>query len=185
MQDLTDFLAEEAAKIFTAAGQPRLEVRTSCTRRRDGSKCYDVTTYDPDGTRNPLDMHCAYGLGDSVEGVLGQVAAKLGVSYPLPGPATRNQREEIITLLNHPRIERREKTVGLLNINRYTTATAIELIAGLKKDINARSGHAVFLEVADYAVVGEAWLVAECDCGTDGCSRCEGGFVRKELTAAA
>jgi hypothetical protein len=78
--------------------------------------------------------------------------------------ATSQQKEAIIRLLNDPRISRHEKTLGLLNINRFTAASAEECIVGLKKDINARAGQPVFEEVpyemAAYAVTGEAFQVS-------------------------
>ena len=161
MQDLTDFLAEEAAKIFASAGQSRLEVRTSCTRRRDGSKYYEVVAYDPDASRNPLNLSCAYGIGEELMDVLAQVAAKLDVAYPFSVEyVTGEQKQEIIRLLNDPRISRPEKTRVLLSINRMTTATAADAITGLQAAINERAARPVFNEAA-YAVVGEAYLVAQ------------------------
>lgn len=72
--------------------------------------------------------------------------------------ATGQQKEDIQRLLNDVRISRREKTLGLLNLNRFTAATADECIVGLKQDINARAGRPVFEEVP-YVVVGEAYMV--------------------------
>lgn len=97
---------------------------------------------------------------------LADLARKLDVPNPFAPVvyATSPQKEAIIRLLNDPRISRHEKTVGLLNINRFTTAKADECIVGLKKDINARAGRPVFEEVpyemVAYAVVGEAFQVS-------------------------
>lgn len=52
--------------------------------------------------------------------------------------ATPRQKEEIIRLLNHPKITRPEKTKGLLGINRYTEARADELLERLKQAIADR-----------------------------------------------
>jgi hypothetical protein len=50
---------------------------------------------------------------------------------------TNEQRQDIIRLLNHPRISRREKTQKLLTIDRLTRAEALQTIEGLRAQINA------------------------------------------------
>jgi hypothetical protein len=52
--------------------------------------------------------------------------------------ATQKQKEEIIILLNHPKIGRQEKTKMLLNINRFDEERALAAIAKLRRAIVAR-----------------------------------------------
>ena len=103
---------------------------------------------------------------------------------------TPEQQQTIIRLLNDVRIGSHEKNAGLLQLPRLTVTTAADMIQALQRSINASAGYtvypeAVLLPAPPYTVVGEAWVVERCDCGTDGCSLCEAGFVRKELTVAA
>lgn len=64
-------------------------------------------------------------------------AVLAGQSIPMQY-ATREQKEEIIRLLNHPVITRPEKTSMLLSINRMDEERAIQAIAKLRKAIDDR-----------------------------------------------
>lgn len=56
------------------------------------------------------------------------------------GLATKEQRIEIMRLLSHPAIERREKTKVLLNINRLNAEKATDAIEHLNATIDAYDG---------------------------------------------
>jgi len=58
---------------------------------------------------------------------------------PIVEPGITNQQMEDITrLLNHPLIERKEKTKMLINLNRFTEAQAVKSIENLKLTIEQR-----------------------------------------------
>ena len=87
--------------------------------------------------------------------------------------ATREQRQDIVRLLNHPHISNDEKSECLLKLPKLSAEGASAVIIGLKLDINAREGRAIYADVlgytvrdgqvvtAAYGVVGEAYQVAE------------------------
>ena len=72
---------------------------------------------------------------------------------------TTDQRQAIVRLLNDVRISSREKHTGLLNLPMLTMVGAADTIQALKRSINASAGYVVYPEVAEYAVVGEAFAV--------------------------
>ncbi|AWM31331.1 hypothetical protein [Hymenobacter nivis] len=141
----TDWLAAEAAKIFAASSQPDLEVRIQDSRAANGRHTYVLTAFDPDGHRNPLDVHTAMGIGHTTDEVLSDLAQRLGVAWPLAAlaPALAYQKKEIIRLLNNPVITRREKTYTLLRISRMTEETAQLAIEELRSKTSQRENGTV------------------------------------------
>jgi hypothetical protein len=89
-------------------------------------------------------------------GAPSQVTA-MAVARPVPAAAvpvveapvayaSARQKEDIIKLLNHPKIEREEKTKVLLNINRYSEERAEARIKQLVGLIETRTGRGVVPE---------------------------------------
>ncbi|RSK50070.1 hypothetical protein [Hymenobacter rigui] len=62
--------------------------------------------------------------------------------------ATVEQKTEIIRLLNHPAIERKEKTKVLLNINRISPDKATETIEHLNQLIDAYDGSTTYAKAS-------------------------------------
>ena len=77
--------------------------------------------------------------------------------------ATASQRDEVIRLLNHPVITRKEKTGILLNINRLTQLNAIATAIKLRKTIDERENATTGSEWAEQlkAVVKSAEVANE------------------------
>jgi hypothetical protein len=126
-----DEFTTDALAVLAAAGKADFEVEAQLTRKRDGSFSYWLTTWDPCAQRNPLDCHFSLDFGDTGEAVLGLLAARLGISYPLPAVvyATAAQKEDLQRLYNHPFCKRWEKTKMLLDLDRYTQAQAEKMLA--------------------------------------------------------
>ncbi|MGI4871467.1 MAG: hypothetical protein ACRYFX_09850 [Janthinobacterium lividum] len=76
------------------------------------------------------------------EAALQDLADFLSVDYPLPvAPVellTQAQQEEIVRLLNHPKVSRPEKTQMLLKYRRFTTQRAAKAITRIRKTIEDR-----------------------------------------------
>lgn len=149
-------IAQQAAAIFEAVGCPDFELQITAKRDRVGAERWLLTCY------NPAELHgfaYAFGSGSTPEAALGKLADSLGAIWPVR-QRTNAQKEELIRVLNQPQITRAEKTQVLLKINQYTVEQCQAEIDNGKRLVNKRAGHVVYPEVAEYAVVGTAEMVA-------------------------
>lgn len=133
-------LAEEAQRICAAAGPAYRAHCTACYSFADKTPApsFVLTVFDT----NTAEVTHQTGPGghSTPERALAMLALLLGVTYPFATVeyATADQKEELIRLLNHPKIERREKTLMLVALPRFTSEYAKKAIAKIQKAIEDR-----------------------------------------------
>ena len=141
---LADF-ATEAQRICAVAGA-HLTAYCSGSQAVAGpvpGACFAVLVFD---TSRPAANHQVGQLVRQTsydhatpEAALRELADLLAVDYPLPVEmVSQGQAEDIIRLLNHPQIQRPEKTQMLLKYKRFTKARAAKAIARIRQTIEAR-----------------------------------------------
>ncbi len=156
---LDDFTTAALA-LLAAAGKTDFEVEAQTSRKRSGAYQFWLTTWDPSAERNPLDCHFSLDYGDTADEVLGLLAARLHVAYPLLPVvfATQQQKEDLQRLYNSFYCKRWEKTKMLLNLDRYTQAQAEKMLAdgslSFRQELRRREAAS-----RGMAVVGSAEMV--------------------------
>lgn len=152
MQTLLDlaaglnFFTEEARRICAAAGPQYQGYPNAClsgvapnTRPSFTITAFDTTKANIAHPCGQISHQTSYGLA-TPEAALADLARLMGVTYPLP-PAeylTSTQAEEIVRLLNHPQVQRREKTLVLLKYQRFSPERAAVCIGRLRQSIEKR-----------------------------------------------
>lgn len=155
-----DEFTTDALALLAAAGKADFEVATQQERQRSGSYRFWLTTWDPSPSRNPLDCHFSLDYGPTGEAVLGLLAGRLGIAYPLAPVvyATAEQKEDLQRLYNHAFCKRWEKTKMLLDLDRYTQAQAEQMLASgplsFRQELARREAAS-----RGVAVVGEVFTV--------------------------
>lgn len=144
----TDFtlFAQEAQRLCAAAG-PNYQGYTNLgqtgispnTRPYFAIAVFDTSKADSAHPCGQICHQTSYEIG-TPDAALTELARLLGVTYP-PPPVhymTMAQKEEIIRLLNHPKIRRPEKTRTMLAYNRWDEERAAVAIAKIRKTIENR-----------------------------------------------